>query len=154
MLKKTQKNSLLNKISNWLWVTQSVIQIVNLKYSTMKNAGKTWKFQITFFFNGYSILANLLPKQPKIRNASGSDSLQGLYLWYSRHKDKTKQNCISEQLLYCSVAKIKRISKNYLICWLNNLHFASLSNYGNTSAVTKCSYCIFSFISIAAIPSF
>lgn len=32
-----------------------------------------------------------------------------------RNKDKTKQKCISERLMHCSVAKIKMIPTNYLL---------------------------------------
>lgn len=40
---KKKKDSVLNKLSNWVWITQPVIQTDNSKYSRMKNTGKTWK---------------------------------------------------------------------------------------------------------------
>lgn len=40
--KNNRKGSVLNKLSNWFWITQPVIQTDNFKYSRMKNTGKTW----------------------------------------------------------------------------------------------------------------
>lgn len=86
----------------------------------MKNTGKTWKSQVTYFFNGYSILSNLLPlnfvnRDPRAGMPVAVIVCKDCVCGTLRHKDKTKQNCISEQLIHCSAAKIKMIPTNDLL---------------------------------------
>lgn len=71
-------------------------------------------------FNGYSILSNLLPlnffnRDPRAGMPVAVIVCKDCICGTLRNKDKTKQNCISEQLIHCSVAKIKMIPTNDLL---------------------------------------